>query len=224
MQGTFPPMSEPVKPRRKYDSRRRREQAERTRRDIVMAALELFVERGYVGTTMNDIAAAAGVAVETVYRAFSNKALVFKSAVEAAVAGGAQRAELTAEERPAIRAVIEETDPRRQLELYAATQPGIHARMGPLLRVLKTAATLDDALTDVWAELEDQRLTGMQRFAQLLVDRGALRSGMSVEQARDLLWALNSHELHEKLVVQRGWTPRQYQQWLATALAAALLE
>lgn len=188
------------------------------------AALELFVERGYVGTTMNDIAEAAGVAVETVYRAFSNKALVFKSAVEAAVAGGAERAQIKAEERPAIRAVIEETDPRRQLELYAATQPDIHARMGPLLRMLKTAAALDDALTGVWAELEDQRLAGMQRFAQLLVDRGALRSGMSVEEARDLLWALNSHELHEKLVVHRGWTPRQYQQWLATALAAALLE
>src|SRR5688572_17973344 len=107
-------MSEDVKPRRRYDSRRRREQAERTRRDIVVAALELFVERGYVGTTMNDIAENAGVAVETVYRAFSSKALVLKSAVEAAVAGGAERAELTAEDRPAIRAVIEETDPRRQ--------------------------------------------------------------------------------------------------------------
>ena len=217
-------MSEEVKPRRKYDSRRRREQAERTRRDIVMAALELFVERGYVGTTMSDIADAAGVAVETVYRAFSSKALVFKSAVEAAVAGGAERAEVEAEERPAIRAVVEETDPRRQLELYAATQPDIHARMGPLLRVLKAAAALDDALTEVWTELEDHRLAGMQRFAQLLADRGALRSGMSVTDARDLLWALNSHELHEKLVVHRGWPPKQYQTWLATALAAALLE
>lgn len=217
-------MSEEVKPRRKYDSRRRREQAERTRRDIVMAALELFVERGYVGTTMSDIADAAGVAVETVYRAFSSKALVFKSAVEAAVAGGAERAEVEAEERPAIRAVVEETDPRRQLELYAATQPDIHARMGPLLRVLKAAAALDDALTEVWTELEDHRLAGMQRFAQLLADRGALRSGMSVADARDLLWALNSHELHEKLVVHRGWPSKQYQTWLATALAAALLE
>ncbi|MPZ73105.1 MAG: TetR family transcriptional regulator, partial [Nitriliruptorales bacterium] len=76
--------------------------------------------------TMNDIAEAAGVAVETVYRGFSSKAVVSQSAVEAAVAGGAERAAVPAEERPAIRAVIDEPDPRRQQELYAATQPGIH--------------------------------------------------------------------------------------------------
>lgn len=217
-------MSEEVNPPRKYDSRRRREQAARTRRDIVSAALELFLERGYVGTTMSGIAEAAGVAVETVYRAFSSKAAVFKAAVEAAVAGGADRAAVTAEQRPAIQAIIGETDPRRQLEMYAATQPSIHARMGPLLRVLHTAASLDHTLTEIWNELEEQRRAGMGRFAQLLADRGALRTGMSVEEAADLLWGLNSHELYEKLVVQRSWPVQRYQEWLATALVAALLE
>ena len=77
---------------------------------------------------MPAIASSAGVVVETIYRAFGSKAGLFKAMLEAALAGGSERAELPPAERPAIRAVIEESDPRRKLELYAATQPGVHGR------------------------------------------------------------------------------------------------
>ena len=62
-------MSDDVKPRRRYDSTRRQAQAARTRQDILAAAHDLFLERGYAGTTLAAIAKAAGVVVETVYRA-----------------------------------------------------------------------------------------------------------------------------------------------------------
>lgn len=217
-------MADPVKTRRKYDSRRRREQAERTRRDIIDAAHGLFVDRGYVGTTMTAIAEAAGVAVETIYRGFGSKAALFEAVVESAVAGGAQRAQRPAEERPAIRAVIEETDPRRQIERYVATQPGIHSRMGPLVVALRAAADAEDSLSDMWERLEGQRLEGMGRFAQLLSDRGALRPSLSTQEARDLLWTLSSHAVYEKLVEQRGWTPERYERWLTDVLTTTLLD
>lgn len=216
-------MADRVKTRRTYDSRRRQQQAERTRQDIVDAAHALFVERGYVGTTMTAIAEAAEVAVETIYRGFGSKAALFEAVVEAAVAGGAQRASRPVEERPAIRAVIEERDPRRQIELYVATQPGIHERIGPLVRALKAAADVEDTLAHVWERLERQRLDGMGRFADLLADRGALHEGLSVEEARDVLWTLNSHAVYEKLVEQRGWTPQRYERWLTNTLIATLL-
>jgi AcrR family transcriptional regulator len=161
--------------------------------------------------------------VETIYRAFGSKAALLKAVVEAAVAGGAARAALPVEQRPAIQAVIKETDPRRQLELYAATQPGIHARLGPLFRILAAAAADDPELAEVWTQLEDQRLAGLRRFAQLLADRGALAPGLSVDEARDLLWTFNSHAVHDLLVVQRGWSPERYRDWLAATLAHALL-
>ena len=85
---------------------------------------------------MPAIAAEAGVVVETIYRAFGSKAGLFKAVIEAALAGGSETGRAPPAERPAIRAVIEETDPRRKLELYAATQPGVHGRSGPLYRVL----------------------------------------------------------------------------------------
>jgi AcrR family transcriptional regulator len=126
----------PVKSSRRYSSRIRQAQAAATRRQIVDAALNAFLEDGYAGATMQRIAAAAGVVVETIYRTFDGKAALFKAAVEAAVAGGTERAERPVEQRPAIRAVIAEPDPRRKLERYAATQPGIHKRLAPLIRRL----------------------------------------------------------------------------------------
>src|SRR6266498_2934866 len=205
-------MAEEVKPqpRRRYDTTRRQAQAAQTRQDIVAAAQRVFLERGYSGATLTAIAQAAGVVVETIYRGFGSKASLFKVVVRAAVAGGAARAAVPPEQRPAIQAVIAETDPRRQFQLYAATQPGIHARAGPLLRVLVGAAAADPELAEVWAQLENERLAGMGRFAQRLADR-------------DVLWTLNSMAVHDLLVVQRGWPPERYRDWLAHTLAAALL-
>jgi AcrR family transcriptional regulator len=216
-------MSDEVKARRRYDSRRRHAQAAQTRQEIVAAAHEVFLERGYAGSTLAAIAEAAGVVVETIYRAFGSKAGLFTAVIEAAVAGGAERAERPIDQRPAIRAVAAETDPRRQFELYAQTQPGIHARVGQLLRVLAGAAAVDPDLAVVARQLEEQRLAGMGRFAQLLADRAVLRPGLSVDEARDLLWTLASHSVHDLLVVERGWTPEHYRDWLADTLARTLL-
>jgi AcrR family transcriptional regulator len=216
-------MSEDVKPRRRYDSSRRQAQAAQTRQDILDAAHQLFRERGYAGTTLAAIAQDAEVVVETVYRAYGSKAELFKAVVRAAVAGGAARAQVPVEQRPAIAAVIAEPNPHRQLELYAATQPGIHARAGPVLRVLIGAAAADPELAELWTQIEDERRNGLARFARLLADRGVLRPELSVEEARDLLWTLCSLAVHDLLVVRCGWSPERYRDWLAATLARTLL-
>jgi AcrR family transcriptional regulator len=217
-------MAQIVKPRRQYDSRRRREQAAQTRRDIEAAADKLFRERGYVGTSMPTIAAEAGVVVETIYRAFGSKAALFKAVIESALAGGSQRAETPPAERPAIRAVIDETDPHRKLELYAATQPGVQGRSGPLYRVLVAAADSDPELRDVLDAMEARRLYGLGELASQLAEGRALRSDLSVEKARDIIWTLCSPPVHDLLVRQRGWTAETYQHWLAAALLRELLQ
>jgi AcrR family transcriptional regulator len=216
-------MPEDVKPRRAYQSVRRQEQAAQTRRDIEAAAGTLFRVRGYAGTSMPAVASEAGVVVETIYRAFGSKAALFRAVIEAAVAGGSTRADVPVEERPAIKAVIEETDPRRQLELYAATQPGIHQRSGPLLRALRDARSADPELRIVWDEMEEWRLRGQGRLVGLLAERGALRAGLSVEDARDVCWTLCSLAVHDLLVIERRWTSDKYRDWLAEALQEALL-
>jgi AcrR family transcriptional regulator len=224
MSGVFHLMEPIVKPRRRYDSSRRREQAAQTRRDIEAAANKLFRERGYAGTSMPAIAAEAGVVVETIYRAFGSKAGLFKAVLEAALAGGSERAELPPAERPAIRAVIEESDPHRKLELYAATQPGVHGRSGPLYRVLVGAADSDPDLREVLDGIETRRLHGLGGLAAQLGESRALRSDLSVDDARDIIWTLCSTPVHDLLVRERGWTSQRYRGWLAAALRRELLD
>lgn len=190
---------------------------------VIEAAARVFLERGYAGATIPRIAAEAGVAVETVYRSASGKAGLLAAAVQAALAGGVERAEVPVEQRPGIRRVIEETDPRRQLLAYAATQPGVWGRVGPLLRVLDVAATTDDALVELRERHAAQRLTGLRRFAALLAERGALRPGLGVDRAADILWTVCAQANYDSLVTARGWTPEEYRDWVADTLANSLL-
>jgi AcrR family transcriptional regulator len=216
-------MSEDVKPRRAYRATKRADQVVATRRTIEAAAGVLFRRHGYGGTAMPAIAAEAGVAVETIYRAFGSKAGLFRAVVEAAVAGGSSRAATPVEERPAIRAVIEESDPRRQIERYAATQPGIHRRSGPLLRALQGGAAADPELAHLWSDIETRRLEGQGRFVAMLAERGALRPDLSIEAAQDGLWTICSLAVRDMLVEARGWSDEAYQAWLTRALQSLLL-
>ncbi len=215
-------MTESVKPRRRYQSRRRAEQAAQTRHDIVAAAGVLFRDEGYA-VPMTKIARKAGVAVETVYRIFGTKAGLFTAAVEALLAGGSSRAEIPVPERAAIRAIREEPDPRKQIAGYASIQPGIHRRAGPLLRALRDAGSSDPELQQLWEQLETSRLQGQGRFVQELADRDLLRPELTREVGADVLWVLSSLAVHDLLVVDRGWTSERYVAWLAEALSRELL-
>jgi TetR/AcrR family transcriptional regulator, regulator of autoinduction and epiphytic fitness len=216
-------MTENVKPRRAYRSVKRAEQVAQTRRDILASAGSLFRRHGYAGVSMLQIAVEAGVAVETIYRAFGSKAGLFSAVIDAAVAGGAARAEVPVLERPAIRAINEERDPRRQIELYAATQPGIHRRAGPLLRALAAASATDPALRALWERIETGRLHGQAGFVAMLASRGSLRPGLSVEEGRDGLWTLTSLAVWDLLVTSRDWSVERYERWLADRLIDLLL-
>ncbi|KGN31435.1 hypothetical protein N802_03470 [Knoellia sinensis KCTC 19936] len=216
-------MLENARPKRRYDATSRRSQAQATRARVVLAATEAFLELGYVGATVPDIAARAGVALKTVYRAAPGKAGLLAASVTAAVAGGVARGEVPVVERPAIRAITEEPDPAQQLRLYAKTQPGIWARVGPLLRVLATAAESEPELRAMQAEQEAVRHAGLTDFARLLDERRALKVGLTPERAADIIVTLGSFATYESLVNTYDWTHDQYVEWLVAALQHSLL-
>ena len=217
-------MTDDVKPqKRAYRAVKRADQVAQTRRDVLASAGSLFRAHGYTAVSMPAIALEGGVAVETIYRGFGSKAGLFKAVIDAAVAGGAARADVPVEDRPAIRALIEESDPRRQIERYAATQPGIHRRSGPLMRALSDAAASDPALRALWNEIEASRRNGQGRFVGMLAERRALRSDLTIDEGRDGLWTLTSLAVHDMLVITCGWTADRYERWLADRLIDLLL-
>lgn len=215
-------MSEDVKPaRRRYDASGRRARAQQTRGEIAEAARRLFEDRGYAATTIAQVAREANVSPETIYKAFGSKAALLTTAVTAAIRGDTEAPPLR--ERPVIDTIRDEQDPRRQLDLYARLLTEVNPRLAPLVRVMREAALLDPEIATALAQLKTNRLEGMGEFAALLAARGALRPGVSKQQATDALWTLNSPELYELLVDERSWSPRRYGRWIAQQLSAALL-
>ena len=214
-------MSAPVKARRQYDSSRRQEQARQTRWTVLQAARRLFLDRGFAATTMPAIAAAAGVSVQTVYKAFGSKPALAKAVFDVSIAGDDEPESML--ERASLGSVRDEPDPRMKLRRYGEFLAAVAPRHVPVQLVIRDAATSDPQARQVWADLQAERLGGMMLFARALRDDGQLRAGISAEEARDVLWTYNSAELFQLLVNERGWAPERYGSWVASALIAALL-
>jgi AcrR family transcriptional regulator len=213
---------EAVKPRRRYDNRRREEQARQARRRILDAAYRLLLERGYPGTTMAEVARAAGVSVETVYKAFGTKAALAKQVWDVTLVGDDQPVPLA--RRPEFTAIFAEPDPRRKLARYAAVGRLLIERLGPLLGVLLEGAHAGDAeLRELMATLDRERLVGAGGVVGHLADVGALRAGLGPDRGRDIVWTLISFEVFRMLVTERGWSLDEWEAWLAITLADALL-
>jgi len=159
--------------KRKYRSTRRREQAEETRSRIVSAANELFVTQGYGRTTIAEVARAGGVAVETVYAAYRNKATLLRHVWYSAMRGDEEDVRLL--ERPEIRAVLAEPDLSIRMRAHATVMTEVfYARAAASTGKLVIneeecrdvfAATLDGAL---WHRLVEERGWTDERFAEFL--------------------------------------------------------
>jgi AcrR family transcriptional regulator len=209
-------------PRRQYDSRRRKAAAAETRAAIVKAARRLFLERGYVGATMPAIADAAGVALDTVYAAVGAKPVLFRLLIELAISG--EDEPVVAEERAYVRAIQVEPDPRRKLAAYARAIRMTQSRLAPLFVVLREAARGNPELAALWTEIAERRAANMRRLvAEVAAAAGGLRSGMTIEEAADLVWTTNGPEFYLLLVEERGWDPERFEQWLAELWIRMLL-
>jgi AcrR family transcriptional regulator len=199
----------------------RAEQARRTRRAIIDAAAALFLERTYGGTTLAQVGKRAGVAVQTVYFHFGNKATLLKEALDVAAVGDDEPVPLL--ERPWIREIRGEQDPRRVVELWVAQGRMIAERVAPMLALVRGAMGTDPDLAAQWTVNEDQRRTAYRMLAGLLDDLGALRPDLTVERAADLAFLTGSMENYILATTSLGWSPERWQDAVATTHVATLL-
>jgi AcrR family transcriptional regulator len=213
-------LAEPVKRSRRYDSPRRREQAEATRRAILDAAGSLFVRDGYAATTMAAIAAEAHVSAKTVYLAFESKSGVLRALWHLLLRGDAE--DLPVGERTWYREVLEEPDPARQLELNARNARRVKERAGPLLGVIRSAAAVDVDAAALWDRIGSEFLANQRVIVESLAAKGALRPELDVDRATDVLWMLNHPDVW-LLLIGRGWTPEEFERWFAGASCSELL-
>ncbi len=213
-------MAKEVKPRR-YESALRREQAGATRTRIARSAAELFASQGYTQTSIDQIAARAGVARPTVYTAFTGKPALLKQAVDLMLAG--DDAPVPVRDRPWVQEVLHQRDQHVMLQLQARNDRMINQRVAPLYEAVRNAAATDDDIAQLYATLKQQRHTGARITVEALAALGPLRRDVDLDTATDILWALKDPTLWTALVTDRGWPAERYETWLARAMQHSLL-
>jgi AcrR family transcriptional regulator len=199
----------------------RQARTRRTRAAVVEAARALFLERGYAATTIEAISDHSDTPQATVYRLFSAKLGILKAVLDISIGGDDEAVAMT--DRPQVRALLSDRDPKNQLLGFAALLRELMARTAPMHRILADAARSDEDAASLLAEIARQRHEGQHRIARSLARSGALRPGLRERDAADIIHALASPEVYGLLVLDRGWTDERYEKWLRSILIDQLL-
>jgi AcrR family transcriptional regulator len=214
-------MTAEVKGSRTYHSSLRAQQAAARRRALAEAARDLFVERGYPATTMDAVATRADVSLKTVYNAYSTKAGLLRAVWDLSLKGDLDEAPIA--ERRWYTALMSESDPHRQLAMAAKNSRIVKTRIGPLLKVIRDAAPVDEDLTALWELIQADFWANQRAIVESIADKGALRPELDIQRATDLLWMLNHPDVWLLLVERRGWSPEDWENWFAETCQGQLL-
>lgn len=207
--------------KRPYRSTLREVNANATRLTIVQAAGGLFIERGYVATSIEAIAEAAGVSRATVFTSVGGKPVLLKKAYDIALVG--DDADVPLVQRAASQAIRAEPNVERFLDRYAGLVTEINGRLARIYEAVRGAASADADVRNVFDKIQAERRVGSGRVIEDVQSKGPLRPGLTAEVAADLLWVLNDAGLYHLLVHQRGWPQEQFQTWLSASMRAQLL-
>lgn len=214
-------MDDEVKTSRRYHAPQRVQRAARTRQAVLEAALDLFTARGYVATTVGQIAERAGVAVDTVYAAVGRKPALLRELLETAISGA--DVAVPAEQRDYVRAIRAAPDARCKIRVYAAAVGQMAVRTAPIHAALREAAGSDRECAALWREISDRRAANMRLFAADLRSTGELRGDLSDDEVADIVWSMNAPEYYLLLVERRGWSPERFAGYLDDAWSRLLL-
>jgi AcrR family transcriptional regulator len=202
---------------RTYRSPLREEAARRTRETVVAAAAAVFVEEGYTGATIEQVAARAGVSRPTVF-GVGTKAQLFALARQRAATGG----RLTANDE-GFQQLLAIADGHRLLTEFAAFTAAISQRLGRLQLVLEQAAGTDPELARLLETSQQELLECARGIITATAATGVLRRDISPDAAADMLWLQIQPVNYRRLVEERGWTHDAFERWHAEAMIAALL-
>jgi AcrR family transcriptional regulator len=192
-----------------------------TRREIFDAAHRLFVEHGYVHTTIPAIAAEAGVAVQTIYNTIGSKHAVLSGVVERL--GRDSDSPTTVAETLGER-IRTEPDPAKIVELVVDWLVGARTRLASIYAAVREAAAIDLEAAELEQAVAQSALDGYRIPAGELARRDALRDGLDAETAAAVMWSIGHSEAYDFLVHRQGWTIERYRRWLLDGMGTVLRE
>lgn len=207
--------------KRAYRSPLRQQQALATRTAILDSAQSQFERAGYSATTIEAIATEAQVSAKTVYLAFVSKSALLRAVWERALLGEDATPIVDTEW---YRAMLDEPDPRRQLELSAAKASELRDRIGPLLRAIRSASFVDPDGAELWQQIQAETYANQRTVVEAIARHGGLRPGLDIDTAVDIMWTLNHPDVWLLLTGERSWSTAAFEQWFKDAVAHHLLK
>lgn len=190
---------------------KRTQKAAETRRGILEAARDLFVDQGYGATNMQEVAARAGVAVQTVYFVFGNKRSLLKELVDVTIAGDDEP--VATMNRPWFRDALAAATADDQLRAHVRGTRQVLERVAEITKMVATAAATDAEVAQLWPQGGNPRFEVHTVAAEALVAKPGARAGVPSAVVADLLYGLLSSELFLLFVRDRGWSPERWEQW-----------
>ena len=187
---------------------------------ICAAAYQLFSTKGYLATSIEDIAAEAGVARPTIFTAVGPKSTILRLVVNQALAG--DDAPVPIAQRPWWREAINEPDAARSIQLAARNMCQINQRAALVLRALETAASVDAEAGEVWNRFQQQRHDGLNEFAVALSNK-TNRVRYDEDIITDTLCMLAA-DAYLRLVHDARWPLERFQDWLTDVLRRLFLD
>ena len=201
--------------RRRYTSEARTQSALETRHRILAAAAILFARKGIDRVTIDEIGRRAKVAASTVYATFKSKDGILRGLMERSLFGP--------QFQEAQKQLVGVTDPVALIVLTSRVSRAIYESESSDLGLLRHASGFSPALRKMEEEFERIRYEKQAARLELLFASGKARPGLSLEEARRILWMYTSRDVYRMLVHDGGWTADRYQQWLARTLVEALV-
>ena len=209
-------MKKTRRPKRAYSSQLRSEGAEDTQRRILEAARSLFGRLGIDAVTIADIGKKAGTAGSTVYAIYGSKDGILRALMEQSLFGS--------QFQSAQELLKGEEDPVKLIAMTPQVSRAIYESEASNLGLLRHASGFSPALRKMEQEFERIRYEAQEQRVRSLFKAGKARRGLSLEEARRILWMYTSRDVYRMLVHEAGWTPDQYQTWLSATLLEALVD
>ena len=202
--------------KRPYRSESRRAKAELTRKRVLIAAKRVIAKRGFEKATIGAVAELAGVSAPLIYALFKSKEGLLRALIDSTVFGTDYKA--------LVDKVAAHNDPVKVLRTAASITRLIYEAEMRQLGSMHRPGILSAGLRRLEQDLENQRYRRQEVVVRRLFDAAAVRPGLAFADARDILWSLTSGELYRLLVLERKWAGDDYETWLASLLATALLK
>jgi AcrR family transcriptional regulator len=197
----------------------RADQARRTRRAITAAATRLFLEDGFLGTTMAAIAAEAGVAVQTLYLSFGSKTAILDTAFGQVIAGDDEPTPLL--ERDWMRTLLDEPDGPKALASFISVSAEIIARATPLYMVIRSSAA-DPEVAVLLQKNKAERHKQFRVLVEALATRRGFNADLSVDEATAIVYVVQSEDTFAMYVNECGWSVEQWRAWTGRILQREL--